>query len=39
MIEAIFWMAAGAAFYHFFPRIAVGVWKQLKKVGNVRLPF
>jgi hypothetical protein len=39
MIEALFWMAAGAAFYHFCPKVARAIWSQLKKLGDVKLPF
>ena len=39
MVEALFYMAVGAAFYHFCPMIARGVWSQLKRLGNIKLPF
>jgi len=38
MIEALIWAAAGAAFYHFCPIVARGIWDQLKKIKDW-LPF
>lgn len=40
MIEVIFWMAAGAAFYHFFPKIAVGIYRRTRDfLSSLNLPF
>lgn len=30
MIESLFWMAAGAAFYRFFPGAALAAWRSIK---------
>lgn len=39
MIEIAIYMAAGAAFYHFCPKVAKAIWGRLKKLGNIKLPF
>lgn len=38
MLEALFWMAAGAALMHFFPKVLVGVYRAGKNIVD-RLPF